>query len=210
MEKKIIKFKKLVPEATIPTYAHDGDIGMDVFATSVEYNFTHDCYIYHTGLACETSGHMGIFGMMKSSIFKHGDAYLTNAVGLIDSDQYRGEIIFVYKNRDSIEERATREALKVWNGYSFIAKLRCRWEDEYLFQLMKQIEQAESYKPYEVGEAIGQLVPMTFDQIEIQEVIELSETERGSGGFGSSDASKKKFTKNYKKKPKPPKEQDKV
>ena len=56
---KQIKFKKLIPEATIPTYAHDGDIGMDVFATSMEYDREHDCYIYHTGLACETEGHMG-------------------------------------------------------------------------------------------------------------------------------------------------------
>lgn len=210
MESKIIKFKKLVPEATIPTYAHNGDIGMDVFATSVEYCIEHDCYIYHTGIACETSGHMGVFGMMKSSIFKHGDAYLVNAVGLIDSDQYRGEIIFVYKNRVSIEERAIREALKEWSKKSLWYKLTHKWDYEYSEQLIKQVEKVMIYKPYEVGEAIGQLVPITFDSMSIKETTNLTSTERGTGGFGSSAASKKKVTKNYKKKPKPPKELNKV
>ena len=49
-----IKFKKLVEDAQVPQYAHDGDIGMDVYCTSVEYDETYDQYIYHTGLACES------------------------------------------------------------------------------------------------------------------------------------------------------------
>ena len=35
MENVVIKFKKLVPEAVIPSYAHDGDVGMDMTAISV-------------------------------------------------------------------------------------------------------------------------------------------------------------------------------
>lgn len=39
---------------------------------------------------------------------------------------------------------------------------------------------------YEVGDRIGQIIIMPFPQVEIQEVSELSDTQRGSSGFGSS------------------------
>lgn len=39
---------------------------------------------------------------------------------------------------------------------------------------------------YKVGERIGQLIIMPYPTIEFEEVEELSETERGNGGYGSS------------------------
>ena len=201
---KIIKFKKLHDNAQLPSYAHDGDIGMDVFATSIEYDSVNDVYVYHTGLACETEGHMGVLGMMKSSVFKHGDAYLTNAVGLIDSDQYRGEILFMYKNRTSLKQRIFNTALRFYMNQSVWNRMMHSFDDT-----LKQFEeQWDPYMnaPYSVGEAIGQLVPLTFDKVKIVEAKELSETDRGEGGFGSSDASKtkppRKSSKKYKEKTK--------
>jgi dUTP pyrophosphatase len=41
-------------------------------------------------------------------------------------------------------------------------------------------------KMYEVGERIGQIIIMPYPQIEFKEVEELSETNRGDGGFGST------------------------
>ena len=205
MTKKVIKFKKLVPEATLPSYAHDGDIGMDVFATSVEYDRERDVYIYHTGLACETEGHMGVLGMMKSSIFKHGDTYLTNAVGLIDSDQYRGEILFIYKNRTPLEQRAINNATIMWSKRPFWWKWTHSFENE--IEYWRDMVSPWVGAPYKEGEAIGQLVPLTFDRVDIQEVKELSSTARGKGGFGSSEASKKKPVKKTKKSNKKVKEQ---
>ena len=189
MTKKVVKFKKLVPEATIPTYAHDGDIGMDVFAVSMEYDSENDAYIYHTGLACETVGHMGVFGMMKSSVYKHGHAFLVNGVGLIDSDQYRGEICYIYKNRTGLRQRAINVAYYIWTSRGWWYRIWHSFNDE--IEHWMNILDPYAYAPYKVGEAVGQLVPLTFDQIEIQEVTELSETERGNGGFGSSEASKR-------------------
>jgi len=193
MTKKVVKFKKLVPEAILPSYAHDGDIGMDVFAVSVEYDRNNDAYIYHTGLACETVGHMGILGMMKSSIYKRR-GHLTNAVGLIDSDQYRGEILFIYKPQEPIYLLSRHIAEKDWDRKSWWYRLT---HNKGQFILNKSIvfenTRIMEYAPYEVGEAVGQLVPLTFDCVEIQEVNELSSTERGEGGFGSTD--KKKSTK---------------
>ena len=42
-------------------------------------------------------------------------------------------------------------------------------------------------RPYEVGEKIGQLIIEVIPTVELVEVSELSDTERGTGGFGSSD-----------------------
>ena len=190
--KKEIKFKRLYSNAQLPTYAHDGDIGMDVYAVSVEYDQVNDVYIYGTGLACETSGHMGVLGMMKSSVYKHGDAYLVNAVGLIDSDQFRGEIKYIYRNNLSIYARANIMALDEWSSKSIWYKLTHRFGTEYDKILKILRETALNFAPYQKGEAIGQLVPVTFDKMKIVEVNELSKTERGEGGFGSTDASKKK------------------
>ena len=41
---------------------------------------------------------------------------------------------------------------------------------------------------YKVGDRIGQIIIMPFPQIEFEEVEELSETERGTKGYGSSGA----------------------
>lgn len=201
MEKEI-KFKRLYNNTQLPTYAHDGDIGMDVYAVSVEYDQVNDVYIYGTGLACETSGHMGVLGMMKSSVYKHGNAYLVNGVGLIDSDQYRGEIKYIYRNNLSIYTRANIAALDEWNSRSIWYKLTHRFDTEYDKTLKRLRETALVFAPYQVGEAVGQLVPLTFDKMKIVEVDKLSETERGAGGFGSSNASKRKSPKITKRKTK--------
>lgn len=108
-----IKLKKLDKNAVIPEYAHDGDVGMDLTAISVEYDREHDMYIYHTGLAFETNKHYGIFLFPRSSNRKT-DAYLCNHVGIADSAIYRGEIMLCFKNRTSLEVRAEIEKSRVF------------------------------------------------------------------------------------------------
>ena len=39
-------------------------------------------------------------------------------------------------------------------------------------------------KPYEIGQRVSQLIIMPYPKIKFVEVEELSETERGKGGFG--------------------------
>jgi len=48
-----------------------------------------------------------------------------------------------------------------------------------------KIDGLDSYK-YKIGERIAQLIIMPYPQIEFNEVEELSDTERGDGGFGST------------------------
>lgn len=84
----MLLFKKLNENAVLPKRAHPTDAGLDIVATSVEYN---NGYIeYGTGLAVNIP--VGCVGLLfpRSSV-TNKDLMLKNSVGCIDAD-YRGEI----------------------------------------------------------------------------------------------------------------------
>lgn len=139
-----IKIKKLHSQAIIPTYAKEGDAGMDLVATQIELNL--DYISYKTGLAFEIpKGYVGLVFPRSSNSKK--DLLLTNSVGVIDSG-YRGEVELRFKT--------------ILNN------------------------KTENILTYNVGDRIGQIIILPYPRIEFEEVEELSETERGEGGFGSS------------------------
>lgn len=88
-----IKFKKLVPEASKPKFAHKTDAGADLTATSI--NFSREGQVvYGTGISVEIPEGMGGFILPRSSI-RDKDLDMSNCVGLIDPD-YRGEIMATF------------------------------------------------------------------------------------------------------------------
>ena len=137
-----VKIKRLKPNAVIPTYAKDGDAGMDVIATSV-ISDTPEQITYGLGIALEIP--KGFVGLVfpRSSIRKY-DLTLSNSVGVIDSG-YRGELQATFKKTQGLD----------------------------------------SIK-YKVGERGAQIIILPYPTIYMTEVPELSDTERGSGGFGST------------------------
>lgn len=180
-----VKFKKLTSTAKIPTYAHDGDMGMDVYADSIEYDRLRGTFIYHTGIAMETERGIGALGFARSGIVKK-PATLGNGVGVLDPVQYRGEIMFVFRptldlvsyvNREAIREYMMLPWYKRWfTRYSeFCIDNADRWHNEYFKQI-----------PYKAGERIGQIVITIQPEVKIEVVEKLSDTERGSGGFNST------------------------
>ena len=190
-----IKFKKLNENAVIPSYAHYGDVGMDFTAISVEYDEKLDMYVYHTGLAFESDFHYGQFLFPRSSNRKT-DAYLCNSVGIADSAIYRGEILFCYKNRDSIntiaESKANAAMMEYYttcnveqrNLQSWIRKGIEIYNDtkEKVYNEAKELK----YAPYKVGDKIGQMVMLTYPNVNLIECEELSSSDRGVNGFGST------------------------
>lgn len=191
-----IKLKKLDKNAIIPEYAHDGDAGMDLTAISVEYDREHDMYIYHTGIAFETDKHYGIFLFLRSSNRKT-DAYLCNHVGIADSAIYRGGIILCFKNRTSLEVRAEIEKNRCFISRLSYEPFTTSGGDSIVFNWSNIARDAENagnwiydnpmlYAPYQVGERVAQMVVLPYPNIKISEREELSETERGSSGFGST------------------------
>lgn len=197
-----VRIKKLVPEAVIPTYAHNGDVGMDLTAISMEYDKENDMYIYHTGLAFESDFNYGQFLFPRSSNRKT-DAYLCNHVGIADSAIYRGEIILCFKNRTSIVDLINQKHIgmishmltSMPNSDKPSKTLEELSENEFIVKTflnarnidLKHIEQiALEHAPYKVGDRIAQMVFLEYPTVELTEVEELSDTERGDGAFGST------------------------
>lgn len=57
----------------------------------------------------------------------------------------------------------------------------------YRGSIMLKFKYLEEGLVYDVGDRIGQLVIIPYPEVTFQEVDELSETERGEGGFGSTN-----------------------
>ena len=56
----------------------------------------------------------------------------------------------------------------------------------YRGSIMFKFRYVEEGMVYDVGDRVGQLIILPYPQIEFEEVEELSETERGNGGYGST------------------------
>ena len=180
-----VKFKKLVENATLPTYAHDGDIGMDIIATSVTYNKDHDYFEYGAGLAVESDKGNAMLLLPRSSV-SNTDGYLCNTPGLVDPFTYRGEIKFRYKNRVPIKSFIFNYALKTWYKLSWFKRLRTSFDDVLIKVDEAVMANIMAFAPYNIGDKIGQMVMVKTPVVKVTEVNELSETTRGTGGFGSS------------------------
>ena len=88
-----VKIKKLHSDAVIPTYAKQGDAGMDL--TAVQWNTTERYVEYDTGLSMEIpEGHVGLL-FPRSSVSKT-NLVLANCVGVVDSG-YRGPVKLRFK-----------------------------------------------------------------------------------------------------------------
>lgn len=117
----------------------------------------HGNVVYGTGLAFEIPS--GYVGLLfpRSSNTKK-DLILGNSVGVVDSG-YRGEVVFKFKALDT----------------------------KYLDDGRLTYTKKDFMTSYNVGDRIGQIIIMPYPQIEFVEVDELSSSDRGVGGFGSTD-----------------------
>ena len=92
-----LKIKKRIPEARLPERMHPGDIGADVYCTSVEYDAEHDRYIYHTGLSIEVPSKSNHLFILKA-IDDKSNCYIYKSLVDINKDE---ELVVIYKNRTS-------------------------------------------------------------------------------------------------------------
>lgn len=141
-----MNFKKLNPDAKVPTYGSPFSAGADLYALTNGEAVTfqpNETKIIHTGIAMEIpEGYAGLI-YARSGIANKCGLAPSNKVGVVDSD-YRGEImVSLHNHSNEVQEIAD-------------------------------------------GERIAQMVIAPFLNVEYNEVDELSDTERGIGGFGST------------------------
>lgn len=86
-----VNIKKLTSDAIIPTYAHEGDAGADLYSLVTRTLLPGEIFLVPTGLAIEIPiGYEGQIRSRSGLACKFGVA-VVNAPGTIDSC-YRGEI----------------------------------------------------------------------------------------------------------------------
>ncbi len=173
MKQLKVNIKRLSDNAVIPTYAHATDAGMDLVATSKTID-EYGNVVYGTGIALEIpDGYVGLVFPRSSNSKKH--LLLTNSVGIIDSG-YRGEIMFKYRS-------------------SAITVCYRKFKDR-LAQLLLGSRRSQKRRgvhtetwhlsEYEVGDRVGQLIILPYPKVEFEEADELSASDRGTGGYGST------------------------
>ena len=168
MNKLIVK-TKIIDQSIVMRklqYAKDGDAGIDLVATS-KWIDNDGNVVYGTNRAFEIpKGYVGLLFPRSSNSKK--DLTLSNSVGIIDSG-YRGEVMMKYKSTNFSYTLLTLINL-------FLKKKGGIIVDMYVNYV----------KSYDIGERVGQLVIIPYPQIEFEESDELSDSERGSGGYGST------------------------
>jgi dUTP pyrophosphatase len=135
---------RLDERARLPTRAHDGDAGLDLYALEDAMLAPGERASVPTGIAVEiVPGQAGLVLPRSGLAARHGIS-VVNAPGLIDAG-YRGEVRVLLLNTDREE-------------------------------------------PFELaaGDRIAQLVLVRVELPELVEVDGLTDTARGTGGFGSS------------------------
>jgi dUTP pyrophosphatase len=138
-----LKFRRIHPDAALPSYAHEGDAGMDVRSVEDVEIAPGSRALVHTGLVMMLPPGWEAQVRPRSGLaLKHGVTVL-NTPGTIDAG-YRGEVGVILAN--------------FGEGPFKVAK----------------------------GDKVAQIVVAPVERAEIVESAELDETERGSGGFGST------------------------
>lgn len=167
-----LRVKKLVPDAILPKQANDGDAGYDLVAIDDGTWDSSGTFIqYRTGIAIEVPPgyHTEIFP--RSSVSKY-DLVLANSVGLVDY-AYRGEVLCRFKYVPRLQ--LTNFELPIFPGVQIPSGATGSY--------YKVVEPTLLYRK---GDKIAQLVIRKTINLQVMEFDSLSETVRGSNGFGSS------------------------
>lgn len=137
----MIKFQKISKDAKIPSFAHKGDAGMDLYSNEEVEVIPGEIKAISTGIKMEIpNGFVALVWDKSGLALKKG---LKTMGGVIDSG-YRGEIKVIITNLS----------------------------DE-VFEVEK-------------GGKVAQMIIQKFESPEIEVVEDLSDTKRGSDGFGST------------------------
>lgn len=93
---------KLTENAVLPTRAHEGDAGLDLYACEDAHIGPGERWSVGTGVAVEIpAGHAGLV-LPRSGLARDHGISLVNAPGLIDAG-YRGELRVLLLNNDPAE-----------------------------------------------------------------------------------------------------------
>ena len=152
-------FKKVHPDAKLPCYAHVGDAGMDVCAVEEVELEPFTPTLVKTGLVADIPTGYELQVRPRSGLALKKGITVWNSPGTVDCG-YRGEI----------------GVIMLWAPQARVSSC-----DGFFANVS-----GSSYVTINKGDRIAQLVLAPVTKAEIVEVSEVRDTERGTGGFGST------------------------
>lgn len=175
---------KILNKGKVDNPAKSGDAGYDIYA-SQEPRVVGSIYqgLYYTAIShieydtevnvepdVNSDGKFKFFLLLypRSSIIKT-NLVLANSVGVIDSG-YRGNIKLCFKYI------AQPQDMKIVEGKTVAGK-----------KASGIVTSIDPQRIYHKGDKIGQLVPCLHNDMNLEIVDQLSSSNRGAGGFGSTD-----------------------
>jgi len=101
----ILKIKKLTSDAKLPSYAHHGDAGLDLYSAEDKIIKPNERAVIKTGLAMELPhGHAGLVWDKSGLAAKNGLKVLG---GVVDCN-YRGEVMVLIMNLSNKDYEAKK------------------------------------------------------------------------------------------------------
>lgn len=172
----IVKVKRLRADAVIPEYATPGAAGFDLVAAEDVIIEPGEIKLIPTGLAFEIPQGYELQIRMRSGIAKKTKLRMPNGIGTIDAD-YRGEVFVMLENT----------WLVGGNGHSRYMLTDIQNKVKYFskYGLRAPAQRSNSYI-IRRGDRIAQGVIAPVMRAVLEEADDLSETDRGDGGFGST------------------------
>jgi dUTP pyrophosphatase len=163
-----IRIKKLHPDAVVPVYARPGDSGFDLVSVADVIVRPGETVMVPTGLIFEIPEGYELQVRPRSGISVRTKLRVSNTPGTVDSG-YRGEVCVLLDNINPL----------ITHPFVYSEDLNGNEVEEYgKFPVGTYIIRK--------GDRIAQGVIAPVIRAEFEVVDELSETERGAGGFGSS------------------------
>ncbi|MGK5512271.1 dUTP diphosphatase [Brevibacillus formosus] len=168
VKKLNVRIKKLHDDAVIPQYARAMDAGFDLVAVDDVLIKPGETKKVPTGLAFALPEGFELQIRDRSGVASKTKLRVSNAPGTVDAG-YRGEVSVIMDNISQLKQGIVAGEFVFIDGRDALGKEHDR--GSYIIQ-----------KGDKVAQGVIAIVPIA--QFEV--VDELDETERGTGGFGSS------------------------
>lgn len=156
-----IGFKKVHPDAKLPQYAHEGDAGMDVYAVEDTVLEPYTPTLVKTGLVADIPTGYEIQVRPRSGLALKQSITVLNSPGTVDAG-YRNEIGVILYWAPPLTD-----VLQYDQSANLYYCISCK-------------------HTIHKGERIAQFVVAPVTRCEPVEVTEVTDTDRGTGGFGST------------------------
>lgn len=148
-----IKIKKIHPEAV----AQIKDNNIELVATSVEYDYITNSFIYRTGLVFKSDSDISALILQNNS--NSSNACISNQIYTINQNTNNKELTIYFKNNISFEDRVFAESSKTF----FVTLINCNdisLAREFMIDYQRKIGKRNplDFAPYKKGDNIAQMI----------------------------------------------------